>query len=139
MHLGRISEMRSLSKITIMMLAFLLTGCMGEQASYKVITQSTAHDIIHNEEIFLMDVRTPAEFEEIRIPGAILVPVDTLKAEFPSRGLPKNTKILVYCRSGNRSKVASEYLVELGYVNVHEFGGINTWQYETEGSSVETP
>ena len=80
----------------------------------------------------ILDVRTPEEFADKHIPGAINIPNETIgAAEIPE--LPdKDQLILVYCRSGNRSKQASEKLVALGYTNIVEFGGINDWPGETE-------
>ena len=79
----------------------------------------------------ILDVRTPEEFSEKHIPGAINIPNETIgTAEVPE--LPdKDQLILIYCRSGNRSKQASEKLVRLGYTNIVEFGGINDWPGDT--------
>ena len=83
----------------------------------------------------LLDVRTQAEFEQARIPGALCIPNETIGTdEIPA--LPdKNQLILAYCRSGNRSKQAAEKLAQLGYTNIVEFGGINTWTGETVSGS----
>lgn len=119
----------------------LLTGCgrQGEanearttEATYRQISQEEAAEIMNKQEDFLLlDVRTQAEYEDGHIPGAICIPNETIGAgELPE--LPdKNQRILVYCRSGNRSKQAAEKLAKLGYTNVLEFGGINTWTGET--------
>lgn len=80
----------------------------------------------------ILDVRTIDEYNELHIKGAICIPVDTID-ESISDSLPDTGQvILVYCRSGNRSRQASEKLAALGYTNVYEFGGINTWKGETE-------
>ena len=83
------------------------------------------------EDYILLDVRTQAEFAQAHIPGAICVPNETIGDEdIPA--LPKKDQlILVYCRSGNRSKQAAGKLAKLGYTNVLEFGGINTWTGQT--------
>ena len=119
----------------------LLTGCgrQGEanvarttEATYRQISQEEAAEIMNKQEDFLLlDVRTQAEYEDGHIPGAICIPNETIGAgELPE--LPdKNQRILVYCRSGNRSKQAAEKLAKLGYTDVLEFGGINTWTGET--------
>ena len=79
----------------------------------------------------ILDVRTWEEYKQGHIPGAICIPNETIGTE-PLPQLPdQNQLILVYCRSGNRSKQASEKLVELGYSNIVEFGGINSWTGET--------
>ena len=80
----------------------------------------------------ILDVRTQAEYDESHIPGAILIPYDTVATAAEDALPDKDQLILVYCRSGNRSKQASQALVDLGYTNVVEFGGINSWPYEVE-------
>ena len=79
----------------------------------------------------ILDVRTPEEFAQRHIPGAINVPNEIIETQALSQLPDKDQLILVYCRSGNRSKQASEKLVALGYTNVVEFGGINDWPGET--------
>ena len=79
----------------------------------------------------LLDVRTPEEYREGHIPGAINIPNETIGTEDIPELPDKEQLILVYCRSGNRSKQASEKLVKLGYTNIVEFGGINDWTGET--------
>ena len=79
----------------------------------------------------ILDVRTPEEFAEKHIPDAINIPNETIGTEAILELPDKEQLILVYCRSGNRSKQASEKLVRLGYTNIVEFGGINDWPGET--------
>ena len=79
----------------------------------------------------ILDVRTPEEFADKHIPGAINIPNETIGAEEIPELPDKDQLILVYCRSGNRSKQASDKLVRLGYTNIVEFGGINDWLGET--------
>lgn len=79
----------------------------------------------------LLDVRTVEEFEERHIPGAINIPNETISSEEIPELPDKNQLILVYCRSGNRSKQASQKLAQQGYTNIVEFGGINDWTGET--------
>ena len=75
----------------------------------------------------IVDVRNEDEYAEKHIPGAILIPLPTIDKERPAK-LPKLDQIiLIYCRSGNRSKQASRRLAAMGYTNIYEFGGINTW------------
>ena len=119
----------------------LLTGCGGRgeadqaqttEATYRQISQEEAAEIMNTQgDFLLLDVRTQAEFQDRHIPGAICIPNETIgSAEIPE--LPnKDQLILVYCRSGNRSKQAAEKLVSLGYTNIVEFGGINSWPGET--------
>jgi len=113
----------------------ILAGCsvpMEQEASYRQISMDEAITMMETESNYIiLDVRTPEEFAEKHIPHAINIPNETIgTAEIPE--LPdKGQLILVYCRSGNRSKQASEKLVRLGYTNIVEFGGINDWPGET--------
>ena len=86
----------------------------------------------------ILDVRTEEEYEEKHIPGAICIPNETIGTEEIEALPDKNRLIMVYCRSGNRSKKAAEKLVKLGYTNIVEFGGINDWKGETV-SGPQTP
>ena len=79
----------------------------------------------------ILDVRTPEECADKHIPGAVNLPNETIAAEEIPELPDKDQLILVYCRSGNRSKQASEKLAALGYTNVVEFGGINSWPGKT--------
>ena len=101
-------------------------------ASYRPITMDEAIDIMEEErQYIILDVRTPEEFKSKHIPGAINIPNEVIgSAEIPA--LPdKDQRILVYCRSGNRSKQAAAKLAALGYTNIMEFGGILNWPGET--------
>ena len=124
--------MRKRSFALILALVLLLTAC-AQAASYEQITQEEAKQIMDTTNGYiLLDTRTQEEYDQSHIPGALLIP-HTEIAERAEEELPdKDQVILVYCRSGNRSKQASEVLAELGYTNVKEFGGINTWPYELE-------
>ena len=79
-----------------------------------------------------MDVRTADEYAEAHIPGAILIPNESIANEEPKLLPDKDARIMVYCRSGNRSAQAAEKLIKMGYTNVYDFGGIKNWTYETE-------
>ena len=113
----------------------ILAGCsvpMEQEASYRQISMDEAITMMETESNYIiLDVRTPEEFAEKHIPHAFNIPNEAIgTAEIPE--LPdKGQLILVYCRSGNRSKQASEKLVRLGYTNIVEFGGINDWPGET--------
>ena len=118
----------------ILMVMLLLVGCSApvESGSYLQISTRDAIAMMEEEtDYIILDVRTTEEFKERRIPGAINIPNETIEnVEIPE--LPdKEQLILVYCRSGNRSKQASEKLAALGYTNIVEFGGINDWPGET--------
>ncbi|MEN8904878.1 MAG: rhodanese-like domain-containing protein [Clostridiales bacterium] len=85
-----------------------------------------------DDKIILLDVRTQEEYDESHIPKSKLIPVDVLDKNAESELKDKESKIFVYCRSGNRSVTASEILIDLGYTNVYNLGGIIDWPYETE-------
>ena len=102
-----------------------------ESAGYQTITPAEAKERIGQDGVVLLDVRTAEEYSEQHIEGAILLPVDEI-AEKAGSVLPdKTATIIVYCRSGNRSAVASRLLVGMGYKNVYNMGGISDWPYET--------
>lgn len=116
-------------------LLLLLAGCGGNAAdsSYQQITQEEAKEMIDIQEVIILDVREQDEYDGSHIPGAVLLPVGSIDEDTADEVIPeKDSAVLVYCRSGNRSKTASSALAELGYTSVYEFGGINSWPYETE-------
>ena len=122
--------------IPILLSALMFTGCAGtsnrQANTYRQISMDEAVTMMEKESGYIiLDVRTPAEFAEKHIPNAINVPNETIgTAEIPE--LPdKDQLIMVYCRSGRRSKEAAEKLVKLGYTNIVEFGGILDWKGET--------
>ena len=126
--------MKKLKGLIIMILISLslfgMTACGGENNTYEQITPQEAKTIMDTEsEYIIIDARTEEEFSEGHIENAILIPeyeiADRAEKELPD----KEQLILVYCRSGRRSKIASEELVKLGYTNVKEFGGIIDWPY----------
>lgn len=97
------------------------------------ITAEEAKQIMDSEANYIiLDVRTDEEYAEGHIPNAILIPDYEIEEKAEAILTDKNQTILVYCRSGNRSKSASEILARLGYTDVREFGGINDWPYEVE-------
>ena len=109
----------------IMTTAFILGSC---GTGYKQISQDEAMKIMDEESGYLIvDVRRPDEFAEGHIEGAINVPNEGIAEEMPEELPDKDQLLLIYCRTGRRSKEASEKLAKIGYKNVYEFGGINTW------------
>lgn len=114
----------------------LLSGCASnrdDKLSYDQITQEEAKTLMDSEpDAVILDVRTEEEYSDCHITGAICIPNETIDESVLEQLPDKEQLILVYCRSGNRSKQASEKLADLGYTNIKEFGGINTWQYEVE-------
>lgn len=116
-------------------LLLLLAGCGGNAAdgSYQQITQEEAKEMMDSQEVIILDVREQDEYDSGHIPGAVLLPVGSIDETTAAQVIPeKDSTVLVYCRSGNRSKTASAALAELGYTGIYEFGGINTWPYEIE-------
>ena len=105
----------------------------GEKAMFEQITAEEAKKIMDSgEEHIILDVRAQNEYDQGHIPGAILIPHTEIENRAEDELPDKDKLILVYCRSGRRSKIAAESLAELGYTNVKEFGGINDWPYEVE-------
>ena len=101
--------------------------------SYQQITQEAAKEMMDTQEVVILDVREQHEYDSGHVPGAVLLPVGTITEDTAAAVIDElDTVVLVYCRSGNRSKTASQALVDLGYANVYEFGGINDWPYEIE-------
>ncbi len=102
------------------------------KASYEEITAQQAKEIMDNETGYIIiDARTQEEFDEGHIEGAIMIPEYEISQRAEKELPDKEQLILVYCRSGRRSKIASQALADLGYTNVKEFGGIIDWPYET--------
>lgn len=100
----------------------------GEKAMYEQITAEEAKKIMDSgEEHIILDTREQDEFDEGHIPGAILIPYTEIENKAEEMMPDKDKLILVYCRSGRRSKIAAESLAKLGYTNVKEFGGIIDW------------
>ena len=123
--------------ILALMLSFLmlLTACGAgsSEAGYQKISQEEAKEMMDAGEVLILDVREQEEYDSGHIPGAVLLPVGSIDEETAADVIPESdTVVLVYCRSGNRSKKAAEALAELGYTGIYEFGGINTWPYEIE-------
>ena len=100
---------------------------------YEQITAEEAKKIMDSDaEYIILDTREQDEFDEGHIPGAIMIPYTEIDSRAEEMIPDKNNLILVYCRSGRRSKIAAESLSKLGYTNVKEFGGIIDWPYEVE-------
>ncbi len=122
-----------ISILLISLSLFSITACSGANATYEQISSQQAKNLMDTEvDYIILDTRTEEEFAEGHIPNAILIPHYEI-AQRAEKELPdKDQLILVYCRSGNRSKQASQILADLGYTNVKEFGGIIDWKYEIE-------
>lgn len=146
-----------MKKWTALLMALMLTiaifaGCGKKPASpqggndtpepvtqNRVITAEEAKARIDSgDPVVIVDVRTPEEYAEKHIPGAILLPVETIGDRQPVLLPVQDAEILLYCRSGNRSADAAKKLADLGYTNLSDFGGINDWPYETEDGEWES-
>ena len=114
-------------------LPFGCVGCSdGGAATYEQISGAEAKALMDSESGYIIiDARTQEEYDQGHIPGAILIPEYEIADRAEKELTDKEQLILVYCRSGRRSKIAAEELVKLGYTNVKEFGGIIDWEYET--------
>ena len=128
--------MRKMILLLVMILTLGGCGAAPQESSvgYQQITAEEAKEMIDmlDDEIIL-DVREQEEYDEKHIPEAVLLPVGMIDEDTAEGVIPeKDSIVLVYCRSGNRSKTASNKLVQLGYTQVYEFGGINDWPYEIE-------
>ena len=122
--------------IFLLLGVMLLTACgqtaeTVQEAVFVSITAEAAKEIMDTEEdFFILDVRTREEYDEGHIPGAVLIPNTEIETRAEEELPDKGPLILVYCRSGRRSKLAAQILADLGYTNVKEFGGILDWPYE---------
>lgn len=126
--------MKQILTVTIVAL-LLLTGCGGTKVdnTYHQISLEEAKNMVNTQKVVIRDVREQDESDAGHISGAILFPVGTISEDTAASVIPEmDSVVLVYCRNGNRSKTASEALTELGYTNIYEYGGINTWPYEVE-------
>ena len=125
--------MKHIMLLAILGAALLLTGCIGGQAkaAYRRVSAEEAQQIMKNESGYqIVDVRTPEEYASGHIPNAICIPNESIGKQPPAELSDKKQLLLIYCRSGRRSKEAANKLVELGYENVVDFGGIIEWPGE---------
>ena len=134
-----------MKKLSLLLLAMLLLTACGQKENtekettdmketlYRNITAEEAKQIMDSQEDYvILDVRAQEEYDQGHIPGAVVIPHTEMEAQAEQMLPDKDQLLLVYCRSGRRSKLAAEALVELGYTNIKEFGGIIDWPYETE-------
>lgn len=118
-----------MKKLGIILIGVLLMSACTSESSYHKISAQEAKEMMQSQDVIIVDVRTQAEYNEGYIENAILIPNESI-SEAPRELPDKNAIILVYCRSGNRSKQAADKLVALGYTNIYDFGGIIDWPYE---------
>jgi rhodanese-related sulfurtransferase len=123
--------------LALLILALIIfSGCSNNlektDSGYKKISAEEAKIRIDKDKnVIIVDVRTLEEYNEGHIENAILIPNETILDEPPEQLPDLDSEILIYCRSGNRSQQAAEKLIDLGYTNVYDFGGIIDWPYET--------
>lgn len=110
---------------------------MPSEEAYHKITAEQAKEMIDKGSVTVVDVRTGEEYEEAHIPGAILVPNESIGETLPEQLPDKDATLLIHCRTGIRSRQASDKLIKLGYTQIYDFGGIVDWPYETEGGAAE--
>ena len=131
--------MRKHFVLPVLLILLIMTGCTSTQVmdgdgmvnSYQQITQAEAKEMMDRDDgHVIVDVRRQDEYDAGHIPGAILIPNESIGTEQPAQLPDLDQIILIYCRSGNRSKQAAQKLFDMGYTNVYEFGGINTWTGE---------
>ena len=128
-----------MKKLVFLLLAVLMLTACGQDkendqgAVYVNITAEEAKQIMDSQDGYIiLDVRTQEEYDQGHIPDAIVISHEEIAEKAEEVLTDKEQLILVYCRSGRRSKIAAEALVELGYTNIKEFGGIIDWPYEVE-------
>ena len=118
--------------VTLLLGMSLLSGCGSAGRSYQQITAEEAKNMMDGTAVVL-DVREQNEYDTGHVPGAVLLPVGSITEQTAADVVAdKTTVVLVYCRSGSRSKKAAQKLADLGYTNVYEFGGILSWPYDIE-------
>jgi rhodanese-related sulfurtransferase len=134
--------MRNITALLLVVIV-CLTGCSGKAVNnatqssnqvngYKQISQEEAREMMGKDDgHVIVDVRRQDEYDAGHIPGAILIPNEDINSTRPEKLTDLDQIILVYCRSGRRSKEASQKLAQMGYTKIYEFGGINTWTGET--------
>ncbi len=130
--------------ILLIIISILLAGCSSNYNNQKEIEDKVSVAKITPEEaktrlesnnsIIIVDVRTPDEYNEEHIKGAILLPLDDISEEASTIIPDKEATYYIYCRSGNRSATAAAQLVKMGYENIYDLGGINNWPYEKQSN-----
>lgn len=135
LHRGGKAQARLFTAVIFLLALAASVGCasagQSEPVSFRQITAEEAKQIMDTQSGYIvLDVRTRDEYGQGHIPGAVLLPNEEIGTDEIAQLPDKRQTILVYCRSGNRSKQAAEKLTALGYTNVYEFGGISNWPYE---------
>lgn len=124
-----------ITTIIVILAVILLIGynaLKNEKIVYKKISMNEAVSMMENSNLIILDVRTKEEYDEGHIPNAINIPNETINNDVTNNLADKKQTILIYCRSGNRSRQATEKLMKMGYINVIDIGGINNWTKKLE-------
>ena len=122
--------------LLLLIFTLMLSGC-GVANSYQHLTSSEAAEIMQKDKsALILDVRTLEEYEKKHIPNSVLLPLDEIKKKNFSSLKDKDQKILIYCWTGRRAENAAAILVENGYTNVYEFGGLVEWTGALEGNEI---
>lgn len=117
-----------MKKILSIIAGLFLVGC--SQTNYQTINAEEAKKMMDNQNVVVIDVREQDEYDLEHIPNSVLIPLGTIDQN--NKQLPsKDQTLLIYCRSGNRSKKAAKKFISLGYEKVYDFGGIIDWPYDT--------
>ena len=151
LHFGRLErgerpasleQIARIAQVLEVSTASLLSGCtlsktkadtaedMTDKAAYQKISAEEAYEMMASQEVVVVDVRTREEYDGGHIENAVLVPNESIGSEMPEALPDKEATLLVYCRSGRRSKDAAQKLLALGYQSVYDFGGVIDWPYE---------
>lgn len=122
--------MKKVTYLFVLLLVVILAACGSGNEGYRNVDAKQAKQLIDDNKVTVIDVRTQEEFQEGHIPNAILIPVQELEGKL--KELQKEEPYLIVCRSGNRSAQASEILGNNGFKKIYNMmGGMNTWEYET--------
>lgn len=118
---------------------FIISGCSNLNKDVNNINETNkiikisavqAKEEMKDSNTIVLDVRSQEEYNNGHIENSILIPIDNLEDDAETKLINKDQKILIYCRSGNRSEKAADLLLQMGYTNIYDFGGINDWPYE---------
>ena len=116
--------------LVILVVGFVFINNNRKEVGYQKMKPAEAKEILEsNKKAVLLDVRTPEEYREGHIKGSKLIPLDVLAQKVEGAIKDKDTTVIIYCRSGNRSRTAANSLLRMGYKNVHDLGGIISWPY----------
>ena len=120
-------------KVLLVVICLLIVGCSSSNDLYQTIDGESAYDLVNEENAVLIDVRTKEEYSEDHIAGAINISLNEISLDEIKDVVDDfDDNIIVYCRSGARSKEASKLIIDLGYTSVYDLGSINNWVIENE-------